>query len=139
MFKWREKVLKQENVWRLISLWHNIVFGIIKFSKAYLPWRCIDPQQDNLSNRENVEYHFIPNSIYKARQTLFFGKYLKKKLQNIFLNFFFYLKVQSFRLIKENNFIQMAASAGLAVANTIGPIAWWILSFKASIVFGLSA
>ena len=30
--------------------------------------------------------------------------------------FFFYLKVQSFRLIMENNFIQMAASAGHAVA-----------------------
>ena len=35
-------------------------------------------------------------------------------------NFFFYLKVQSFRLIMENNFIQMPASAGHAVAYTIG-------------------
>ena len=40
----------------------------------------------------------------------------------MFLNFFFYLKVQSFRLIMENNFIQMAASAGHVVAFTIGPI-----------------
>lgn len=32
------------------------------------------------------------------------------------------MKVQSFRLIMENNFIQMAASAGHAVAYTIGPI-----------------
>ena len=51
----------------------------------------------------------------------------------------------------ENNFIQMAASAGHAVAYTIGPIfkhiidsvhspmASRILSFKASIVSGLSA
>ena len=31
---------------------------------------------------------------------------------NIFSNFSFYLKVQSFRLIMENNFIQMAASSG---------------------------
>ena len=31
-------------------------------------------------------------------------------------------KVQSFRLIMENNFIQMAASAGHALAYTIGPI-----------------
>ena len=52
----------------------------------------------------------------------------------------------------ENNFIQMAASAGHAVAYTIGPIfkniidcvqrispmASLILSFKASIVAGLS-
>ena len=37
-------------------------------------------------------------------------------------NFFFYLKVQSFRLIMENNFIQMAASAGYVVAYTICPI-----------------
>ena len=35
---------------------------------------------------------------------------------------FFYLKVQSFRLVMENNFIQMAASAGHAVAYTISPI-----------------
>ena len=45
-----------------------------------------------------------------------------KKLLNIFSNFFFYLKVQSFRLIMENNFIPMAASAGYAVAYTIDTI-----------------
>ena len=39
---------------------------------------------------------------------------LKKKLLNIFLNFFFYLKAQSFWLIMENNFNQMAASVGYA-------------------------
>ena len=47
----------------------------------------------------------------------------------------------------ENNFIQMAASTGHAVAYTIGPIfkhiidcvASRILSFKSSIVSGLSA
>ena len=55
-------------------------------------------------------------------QKPFFWKVLKKKLLNIFLNFFLYLKVQSFRLIKENNFIQIAASAGHAVAYMIGPI-----------------
>ena len=33
-----------------------------------------------------------------------------------------YLKVQSFRLIMENNFIQMPASAGHLVAYMIGPI-----------------
>ena len=42
---------------------------------------------------------------------------------NMFSNLFsFYLKVQSFRLIMENNFIQMAASAGHAVAYIIGSI-----------------
>ena len=35
---------------------------------------------------------------------------------------FFYLKVQSLRLIMKNNFIQMAASTGNAVDYTIGPI-----------------
>ena len=35
---------------------------------------------------------------------------------------FLYLKVPSFRLIMENNFIQMAASASHAIAYTIGPI-----------------
>ena len=52
-----------------------------------------------------------------------------QKLQNIFSNFFFYLKVQSFRLIMENNFIQMAASAGHAVAYTIGSIFKHIIDF----------
>ena len=47
---------------------------------------------------------------------------LKKKLPNIFSNIFFYLKVPCFRLIMENNFIQMAASVGHAVACTINPI-----------------
>ena len=54
--------------------------------------------------------------------SFFFFENALKKLRNIFANFFFYLKVQSFRLIMENNFIQMAASAGHAVAYTIGPI-----------------
>ena len=45
-----------------------------------------------------------------------------KKITEYFLKFLFYLKEQSFRLIMENNFIQMAASAGHAVAYTIGPI-----------------
>ena len=48
----------------------------------------------------------------------------------------------------ENNFIQMAASAGHALAYTIGPIfkhiidcvrLYFTLSFKVSIVSGLSA
>ena len=44
----------------------------------------------------------------------------------LFLNFLkflsFYFKAQSFRLIMESNFIQMAASANHAVAYTIDPI-----------------
>ena len=60
----------------------------------------------------------MPNYfLYRVRQiTFLFGKCFKKKLLNIFSNFFFYLKVESFQLIMENNFIQMAASAGHAVA-----------------------
>ena len=60
--------------------------------------------------------------IYSVRQIPFFEKSFKKKLLNIFSNFFFYLKVQSFRLIMENNFIQMGASIAHAVAFPIGPI-----------------
>ena len=41
---------------------------------------------------------------------------------NIFSNFFLYLKVQYFRLIKENNFIQVVASASHAIVYMIGPI-----------------
>ena len=43
----------------------------------------------------------------------------KKKLLNIFSDFFVYLKVKSFRLIMDTNFIQMAASASHTVAYTI--------------------
>ena len=52
----------------------------------------------------------------------FFLENALKKLLNIFSNFLFYLKVQSFQLIMENNFIQMVASAGHAVVYMIGPI-----------------
>ena len=60
--------------------------------------------------------------LYRFRQIpCFLGKCFKKKYW-IFSQIFFYLKIQSFRLIMENNFIQMAASAGHIVACTIGPI-----------------
>ena len=52
-----------------------------------------------------------------AKYRFFFGKCFKKKLQNIFSNFFADLKVQSFRLLMENHFIQMAASAGHVLAH----------------------
>ena len=61
------------------------------------------------------------------QHTFFFEKCFKKIL-NIFSNSF-YLKVQSFRLIMEKNFIQMASSAGQAVAYTIGPIFKHIIDF----------
>ena len=48
--------------------------------------------------------------------TFFFEKCFKKTTE-YFFKFLF-----SFRLIMENNFIQMAASAGHAVGYTIGPI-----------------
>ena len=52
----------------------------------------------------------------------FFRKMLKKNYWIFSQISFFYLKVQSFQLIMENNFIQMAASAGHVVAYTIGSI-----------------
>ena len=51
----------------------------------------------------------------RSDKYLFFRKCLKKLL-NVYSNFFFYLKVQFFRLIMENNFIQIAATVGHAVA-----------------------
>ena len=53
-----------------------------------------------------IEVQGSPNTFFSWGNAL-------KKLLNIFSNFCFYLKVQSFRLIMENNFIQMAASGGL--------------------------
>ena len=52
----------------------------------------------------------------------FLEKALKKTTEYFLKNFFFYLKVQFFRLIMENNFIQRVDSAGHAVAYTIEPI-----------------
>ena len=46
-----------------------------------------------------------------------------------FLKFLIYSKVQSFRLIMENNFIQMAVSAGHALAYTINPFFKHIIDF----------
>ena len=66
-------------------------------------------------------YVFLVISTASAKY-LFFGKCFKKLL-NIFSNFcFFYLKAHCFRLIMENNFIQMAAPAGHAKAYAIDPI-----------------
>ena len=47
----------------------------------------------------------------------------------IFSQFFFYLKVLSFRFIMEKNFIQMAELADHAVAYTIGPIFKHIINY----------
>ena len=68
----------------------------------------------------NYEYYSIL-LIYRFRQKPFFGNALKKTTE-YFLKFLFYLKVQFFRVIMENNFIQMAASTGHAVAYTIDSI-----------------
>ena len=67
--------------------------------------------------------HFTQQNIYRFCQIFFFffGKCFKKTTEH-FLKFDFYLKVQSFHLVTENNFIQMAASAGHAVAYRIGTI-----------------
>ena len=65
----------------------------------------------------------------------FTWKCFKKKPLNIFLKIFFYLKVQSFRLIMENNFIQLAASAGHAVAYTIGSIFIYLIYRLCAAVF----
>ena len=87
---------------------------------------------------------------YRVRQIPFlFGICFKKKLLNISSNFFFIWKYNPSGIIRQiikNNFIQMAASAGHAVAYTIGSIFKHIIDCvqlyftnKASIVFGLSA
>ena len=60
-------------------------------------------------------------NIGSAKYFSFLANVLKKTTE-YFATFFFYLKVQSVRLTMETNFIQMAASAGHAVAYTIGPI-----------------
>ena len=60
---------------------------------------------------------YIIYIICRVRQTTFYFWKCFKKTTEYFL---FHLKVQSFWLIIENNVIEMAASAGYAVAYTIG-------------------
>ena len=70
-----------------------------------------------------IKYYFkFFKYIYRSAKYLFLWKVLQKKPLNIFSNFFFYLKLQTFQSIMENNFIQMSASAGHAVTYTIGSI-----------------
>ena len=66
------------------------------------------------SNTNNQAMGIPPNT--------FFLENALKKTTEYFFKFLFYLKVQYFRLIMENNFIQMAGSVGPAVAFTIDPI-----------------
>ena len=54
--------------------------------------------------------------------TFFFLENPLKRTTEYFLKFLDLLKVQSFRLILEGNFVQMAASAGHVVAYTIDSI-----------------
>ena len=59
----------------------------------------------------------------KGPPNTFFLENALKKIYWIFSQIsFFYLKVQSSRLIMENNFIQTTAPAGHSVAYTIGQI-----------------
>ena len=65
----------------------------------------------------------IDSNVQGPPNTFFLENAFKKKTTEDFLKFlFFYLKVQFFRLIRENNFIQIAGSAGHEVAYTIGSI-----------------
>ena len=86
----------------------------------------IGPVVGNVSEkwerREIMFKNMVKFIVQGPLNTFFLENAFKKKLLNIFSNFLFYLKVQSFRLIMENNFIQMAASPGHAVAYTICPI-----------------
>ena len=97
------------------AIFHNVFFLTILLIFTYI--NKISQFITNLKMFEN----------YRVRQITFFGKCFEKNLLNISSNSFFYLNVQSFRLIMENNFIQMAASAGHAVTNTIGPISKHII------------
>ena len=71
--------------------------------------------------------------IGSAKYNFFLGNALKKLL-NIFPNFFFYLKVQSFRLIMENNLIQLAASDRHALAYTTEYFPRFLFLFESTIL-----
>ena len=69
----------------------------------------------------------ICGSTTGSPKELFFLKMLKKKLLNIFSNFFFYLKVQSFRLIMGNNFIHDLTMYGFIPRSLIW--CWWRFTY----------
>ena len=64
---------------------------------------------------------------YRVRQITFFKCFKNNYWIFLQISFCFYWKVPSFRLIMENNFIQMVAQAGHAVAYTIDPISMHII------------
>ena len=68
-----------------------------------------------IKKRSNKKAQFI----HRVHQIPFLFLENALKTTAYILKFFYYLKVQSFRLIMENNFIPMAASAGHAVAYTM--------------------
>ena len=93
----------------------------MKYEKKYFFGDFLSDKLDNSGAHKLNETAAMYN--YRVRQIpLFWEKSFKKKLMNIFSNFFFYFRVQSFRLKMENNFIQMAASAIHAVDYKIGSI-----------------
>ena len=96
-------------------LWHNkrvnLIFWVQKY--VHFVWRYCE---------YHMKYNFVLLLHKGSAKYFFFENALKKTTAYVLKFLFFYLKVQSFRLIMENNIILMAASAGHAVAYRIGPI-----------------
>ena len=89
---------------KLLNIFSNFVF----YLKDCQGQSLTDPPDHPCSTYTSTSFSF---GIYRVRQITKSAN-RQKKLLNNFSNFFFYFKVQSFRLIMENNFIEMAASAG---------------------------
>ena len=108
-----------------VLLFYFLLILIFLYSATSQHLTTVSKRKDckNFTNLNTFLYSFTCIGYAKY----LFWKMFKKILLIIFLNFFFYLKVQSFRLIMEKNFIYLFYSASR------------ILSFKASIVYYLSA
>ena len=78
--------------------------AIVRHSFVRLP----EVASRSKANKGSTKYLLLENS-------------LKKTIED-FLKFLFLFESLSFRLVLENNFIHMAASAGYAIAYMIGPI-----------------
>ena len=90
--------------------------------------------------------------LYRLRQITFcFGNCFKKELLKIFSNFFFYLKVQSFRLIRESNFhsngclgwpcrlVQFLSTLSIVCRKMAHLCLWTKIRTKQCRIFGTSA
>ena len=123
-----------QSTWVFYCLWYNDYKNFRGSSNLWAPvasthiftyihnW-LLQPFRQDYDQASHTPYFVQIIFIQGPPNNFFFLANALKKILKIFSNFFiFYLKVQSFQLIMENNFFKMAVLTGHAVSYTNGPI-----------------